>query len=264
MGIGFQGAATAVAADAMVRRAGGAGYSLSALQPVCCLQRPCAFIDADPEAAPAPALISELRGLIEHVGPFRAGEYIHRIGDPSHGVCEVRSGAVKSVVDDREGGEQILGFTLPGELLGLNGAQGARHPSSAVALDTVYLCRMPFAGLAELARRFPPLQSRLFSLLSMEIGKAALLAANCRVEERLAVFLLDMGARHQRRGLSPVRFRLPMARSEIANHLRMAPATASRALRSMSEAGLIRLQHREVHLLQPAKLAGMAAWSVGN
>ncbi|WP_080357254.1 helix-turn-helix domain-containing protein [Stenotrophomonas maltophilia] len=256
MGIGLGGASASMVA--------GARYSLSALQPACCLHLPCAFIDADPDAAPDPVLIAELRGMIEHVGPFHAGEYIHRMGEPILGVCEVRSGAVKTVADDRDGGEQVLGFTLPGELLGLNGAQGARHPSSAVALETVHLCRMPFSALADVARRFPRLQLRLFSLLSREIGKAALLAANCRVEERLALFLLDMSARYRRRGLSPVRFRLPMARSEIANHLRMAPATASRALRRLSDEGLIRLQQREVHLLQPEALAAMAAWSLGD
>ncbi|KAG1248647.1 hypothetical protein G6F68_013708 [Rhizopus microsporus] len=107
MGIGLGGASASMVA--------GAAYSLSALQPACCLHRPCAFIDAEPDAAPDPVLITELRGMIEHVGPFHAGEYIHRMGEPIQGVCEVRSGAVKTVVDDRDGGDQILGFTLPGD-----------------------------------------------------------------------------------------------------------------------------------------------------
>jgi CRP/FNR family transcriptional regulator len=105
----------------------------------------------------------------------------------------------------------------------------------------------------------PGLQAKLFSLLSAEIGKAALLAANYRTEERMAAFLLDTSARYARRGFSATRFNLTMSRTEIANYLRMAPETASRVLRRLSDDGVIAVKQREIILLQPERLAQMAA-----
>jgi CRP/FNR family transcriptional regulator len=121
-----------------------------------------------------------------------------------------------------------------------------------VALDTVYLCRISFPRLSLLATRMPGLQARLFSLLSAEIGKVATLAANHRTEERMAAFLLDLSERYARRGFSATRFNLSMARTEIANYLRMAPETVSRVLRRLSDEGVIAVNQREMLLLHPS------------
>jgi len=110
----------------------------------------------------------------------------------------------------------------------------------------------------------PGLQAKLFSLLSAEIGKVALMAANHRTEERMAAFLLDLSERYARRGFSPLRFNLSMSRVEIANYLRMAPETASRVLRRLSDDGVIAVNQREMQVLQPDRLAGLAAASDGT
>jgi hypothetical protein len=112
--------------------------------------------------------------------------------------------------------------------------------------------------LSLLATRMPGLQARLFSLLSAEIGKVATLAANHRTEERMAAFLLDLSERYARRGFSATRFNLSMARTEIANYLRMAPETVSRVLRRLSDEGVIAVNQREMLLLQPERLAELA------
>ncbi|NPC76611.1 helix-turn-helix domain-containing protein, partial [Corallococcus exiguus] len=97
-----------------------------------------------------------------------------------------------------------------------------------------------------------------FSLLSAEIGKVATLAANHRTEERMAAFLLDLSERYARRGFSATRFNLSMARTEIANYLRMAPETVSRVLRRLSDDGVIAVNQREMLLLDPDRLAELA------
>jgi len=197
------------------------------------------------------AALGELHVLVDHVGPFQAGDYLFRAGDPFDSIAAVRAGMVK-------GNEQVLGFSLPGEVIGLNAIHGARFPCNAVALDTVYLCRISFPRLSLLATRMPGLQARLFSLLSAEIGKVATLAANHRTEERMAAFLLDLSERYARRGFSATRFNLSMARTEIANYLRMAPETVSRVLRRLSDQGVIAVNQREMLLLQPERLAALA------
>ena len=204
------------------------------------------------------AALGELHVLVDHVGPFQAGDYLFRAGDPFDSIAAVRAGMVKTFVDDSQGNEQVLGFSLPGEVIGLNAIHGARFPCNAVALDTVYLCRISFPRLSLLATRMPGLQARLFSLLSAEIGKVATLAANHRTEERMAAFLLDLSQRYARRA-SATRFNLSMARTEIANYLRMAPETVSRVLRRLSDDGVIAVNQREMLLLDPDRLAALAA-----
>lgn len=219
----------------------------------------CAFSDACASQGYDKIALAELHVLVDHAGPYHAGQYIFRAGEPFDSIAAVRAGVIKTFVDDSQGNEQVLGFSLPGEVIGLNAIHGERYPCNAVALDTVSLCRISFPRLSMLATRMPALQAKLFSLLSAEIGKAAMLAANYRTDERMAAFLLDISARYSRRGFSANRFNLTMTRSEVASYLRMAPETASRILRRLSDEKVIAVNQREIMLLQPERLAALAA-----
>ena len=128
------------------------------------------------------------------------GEHIFREGDPFDAIAAVRAGTVKTYVNDSEGREQVQGFFLPGEVIGLNAISSARYPCNAVALDPVMLCRFSFPDIAALATRMPGLQQQLFRLLSQDIGKAALLAGNYTADERLAAFLVSLSRRYAARG----------------------------------------------------------------
>ncbi|MGH8129301.1 MAG: cyclic nucleotide-binding domain-containing protein [Steroidobacteraceae bacterium] len=92
--------------------------------------------------------LRDLHMLVEHVGPLRAGLHVFRAGEPFNAIAAVRSGTVKTSRLDREGREQVLGFHLPGEIIGLNAIDGDRYPCSAVALDDVQLCRFSFPKIA--------------------------------------------------------------------------------------------------------------------
>src|SRR6478609_3746550 len=133
--------------------------------------------------------LEELHMLVAHVGPFQEGEHIFREGDPFEAIAAVRVGTVKTYVTDNEGREQVLGFFLPGEVIGLNAISHARYPCDAIALDTTMLCRFSFPKMALLATRLPGLQAQLFRLLSRDIGRAALLAGDWSADQRLAAFL---------------------------------------------------------------------------
>lgn len=224
----------------------------------------CAFSSACQEEGYDKTVLAELHVLVDHVGPFHAGDFIFRAGEAFNAIAAVRAGMVKTFVDDSQGNEQVLGFSLPGEVIGLNGIHGSRYPCNAIALDTVHLCRISFPRMSRLASRMPALQARLFGLLSAEIGKATVLAANQRTDERMAAFLMDMSMRYEQRGFSATRFNLAMSRTEIANYLRMAPETASRVLRRLSDDGVIAVKQREIILLQPERLAAMAAIADGD
>lgn len=219
----------------------------------------CAFSSACMAEGLDKSQLLDLHVLIEHVGPFAPGDHLFREGDPFTAIAAVRAGTVKTYVVDAQGREQVQGFFLPGEVIGLNAIHHARYPANAVALDTVMLCRFSFPQMALLATRLPGLQQHLFRLLSHDIGKAALLAGDFSADERMAAFLVALSRRFAARGFSGRTFNLTMARTDIANYLRLAPETVSRVLRRFQDDGLLRIERREVELVGRERLEQLAS-----
>lgn len=218
----------------------------------------CAFSSACLSEGYDKRALVELHCLVEHVGPYAAGEHIFREGDPFNAIAAVRGGTVKTYVLDPDGREQVLGFFLPGEVIGLNAIHHAQYPCNAIALDTTVLCRFSFPKMATLAQRMPGLQTQLFRLLSADIGKAALLAGDFSADERMAAFLVALSRRYAARGFSARRFTLSMARTDIANYLRLAAETVSRVLRRFQSDGLIQVDRREIELTDADRLNALA------
>jgi CRP/FNR family transcriptional regulator, anaerobic regulatory protein len=218
----------------------------------------CAFSAACLEQGYDKTRLEELHLLVAHVGPFEMGTHLFREGDPFEAIAAVRVGTVKTYVNDSAGREQVLGFFLPGEVIGLNAISQSRYPCNAVALDSVLLCRFSFPNIAALASRVPGLQQQLFRLLSEDIGKAALLGGNFTADERMAAFLVSISRRHAARGFSATRFRLSMTRTDIANYLRLASESVSRGFSRLQEAGLVRIDRREIEITDPLQLEALA------
>ena len=202
--------------------------------------------------------LNELHCLVEHVGPYRAGESIFRTGNRFGAIFAVRLGTVKTRLVDMEGRELILGFYLPGELVGLNAIHPEIYPCDAVALDTVEVCRFSFPALATLAMRIPQVQNELFRRLSKDIGDASLRNQESSADERLAAFVLDLSARYEARGFSGQSLHLSMSRSDIANYLGLASETVSRVLRRFQDGGLLGVDGREVTINDAAALKDIA------
>lgn len=218
----------------------------------------CAFSSACLSQGYDKAALQDLHCLVEHIGPYDGGEHIFREGEPFNAIAAVRGGAVKTYVVDPDGREQVLGFFLPGEVIGLNAIHHTHYPCNAIALDTTVLCRFSFPKMATLAQRMPGLQGQLFRLLSADIDKAALLAGDFSADERMAAFLVALSRRFAARGFSASRFTLSMTRTDMANYLRLAAETVSRVLRRFQTEGLIRVDRRDVELLDPDRLHALA------
>ena len=122
----------------------------------------CAFSAACIEQGYDKSRLGELHVLVAHTGPYAEGQHIFREGDSFDAIAAVRAGTVKTYVTDSEGREQVQGFFLPGEVIGLNAISSERYPCNAVALDPVMLCRFSFPDIAALATRMPGLQQQLF------------------------------------------------------------------------------------------------------
>ena len=218
----------------------------------------CAFSAACIDQGFDKSRLRELHVLVEHIGPFAEGEHVFREGDAFEAIAAVRIGTVKTYVNDAEGREQVLGFFLPGEIIGLNAISQSKYPCNAVALDSVSLCRFSFPSIAGLAGRIPGLQQQLFKLLSEDIGKAALLAGNFTADERMAAFLVSLSRRQSARGFSATRLHLAMTRTDIANYLRLASESVSRGFSRLQDAGIVRVDRRDIEIADPVRLLAMA------
>ena len=200
-----------------------------------------------------------LQVLVEHVGPLRAGTLIFEQSASFDAISAVRSGTVKTARLDRDGREHVLGFHLPGEVIGLSGIADERYPCSAMAIDTVHLCRFSFPKLSMLAQRLPGLQQRLFRLLSSDIGNATLLSGEYSADERLAAFMVLLSRRLAARGSTETELSLAMPRTDIANYLGLTPETISRVLRRFQDEGMVRVRRRKLELTNPRRLESIGA-----
>lgn len=202
--------------------------------------------------------LERMDDLVKRSEPLHEGDHLYRVGDRFDAVYAVRSGTFKVYTVDSEGREHVLGFHLPGELMGLKAIYPQHHITNAVALDTSTVCVLPYNELTSLASTMPSLQSQLVRLMSKDLAEAVTLAGDFTAEERLAAFLTGLSRRFAQRGFSAREFNLTMSRRDIANYLRLAPETVSRVFARFEKDKLISVDRRAVTLLDPERLHGIA------
>ncbi len=197
-----------------------------------------------------------LENIVKRNRPLHKGEHLFRAGEPMRQVYALRSGALKTYLLDQDGNQQITGFILPGELVGLDAFGSSSFPSYAEALETSLVCTIPLAELEELAGHIPSLRKRLLVTLSRELHEEQQHYSHNResAEQRLAVFLLNLSARYSRRSLSATSFILSMSRGEIGNYLGLTTETVSRLFSRLRQQGLLEISGRELRLKHPAAL----------
>ena len=203
---------------------------------------------------------SEMQRLDEVVATrvkVKQGSNLFCHGDPFTSLYAIRTGFFKTCVSTEDGREQVTGFQMAGEIVGLDGIVNDQHTCNAVALEDADVCVMPFANVEDLSREFPVLQRHVHKLMSREIvreNSILMLLGNMRAEERLAAFLLNLVQRLHARGFSQSEFILRMSREEIGSYLGMKLETVSRTFSKFSEEGIIEVKQRYVHILEPDAL----------
>lgn len=207
------------------------------------------------------AEIDQLDEIVKRGRPLNKGEHLFRQAEPFHAVYAVRSGSFKAYATSDDGTEQVTGFYLPGEIIGMDGISNLKHCSSAIALETSTVCEIPFNRLEELSSQMPSLQRRFFQVMGKEIAKdqqmLTLLGKNS-AEERVASLLLSISTRNHNRSLSATRFRLSMSRAEIGNYMGLTVETVSRVFSRLQKQEIIDVDNREVEILDMVKLKAVA------
>src|SRR5688572_21970977 len=187
----------------------------------------------------------------------KRGEALFTAGTPFSAVYAIRSGFFKSSVIDGEGREQVTGFFMGGELMGLDGLGAGAYNGTAVALEDSEVCVLPYGLIEEMAREIPALGRRLHAVLAREIVRdqgVMMLLGSMRAEERLATFLINLSKRFVRRGYSASDFHLRMTREELGSYLGLKLETVSRLFSAFQKDGWIDVQQKHVRIVDVAGL----------
>ncbi|TNC91888.1 MAG: transcriptional regulator FNR [Thalassolituus sp.] len=211
--------------------------------------------------------MERLDDIIRRGRPIQKGQLLFQQGEEFQSVFAVRTGALKTYTLASNGEEQITGFHLASELIGLSGYDAGAYPLTAKALETTTVCEIPLQQLDHLADELPDLRKQLMRTMGTEIRhdqNMMLLLSKKNAEERVASFLLDISQRYQRRGFSSTHFRLPMSRVDISNYLGLAVETISRVFTRFQKNELIETQGKEIILTDLDSLYELAGLALAH
>lgn len=198
--------------------------------------------------------------LVRRRSKFNKGDYLFRAGDPFRSLYAIKYGSIKSYGLTRDGKEQVTGFHLVGELLGMDAIDSETHQCNAVALETTEVCELPFSSLEALQHEIPSLQHEFSRIMSRELvhdHDLLMMLGSTTAEQRIARFLLNLQARLRLRG-GDEDLHLSMTRQDIGNYLGLAFETVSRQLAHLQESGLLKIHNRTIHFLDIPALKSLA------
>lgn len=199
-----------------------------------------------------PVEMDQLDALIHAKHAYAKGDYLYRSGDKFESLYAIHSGFFKTQVLHEDGREQVTGFQMVGEIIGLDAISTDHHTCDAVALENSEVCELPFNKLEALSRESPILQRHLHKIMSREIVRdqgIMLLLGSMRAEERLVAFLLNLSQRFSARGMSATNFQLRMSRQEIGSYLGLKLETISRTFSLLQQRGLIQIHIKSIEIL---------------
>jgi len=192
---------------------------------------------------------------------IRRDQQLYRMHDQFDTLYAIRLGHFKTFQINAGGDQQITGFQMAGELLGMDAIGTGLHQCEAVALEDSEVCEIPFHQLEDLFQDMPTLLRQFHRMMSQEISReqsVMLSLSSMTAQQKLAAFLLNLSSRYATRGYAANSFQLRMTREEISNYLGLAVESISRLLSSFKKNGVIEVNHRELTLLDLPLLRNIA------
>ena len=232
------------------------------LQPMKTLCSTCSLRELCLPVGLRPDEFEQLDTVIKQSHRLKKGEFLFRSGESFHSLYAIRTGFFKTTVASQDGRDQVTGFFMSGDLIGMDGICTHSHSCDAVALEDSEVCELPFGHMEALSKEIPSIQTHFFRLMSREIVRdqgVMLLLGNMRAEERIAAFLLNLSQRLHHRGFAANDFILRMSREEIGSYLGLKLETVSRTLSRFHQEGLIVVEHKHIRLLKPEMLNQMVS-----
>ncbi len=195
------------------------------------------------------------------------GGALFRQGDAFHALYVVRSGSLKTFVESPAGDVQVLGFHLPGEIVGVDALTNDHHLCGAEALEQTSICELPYVQLQQVVQEVPSLYRQLMRVISREVvaeQRHLIMMGKQQAQERLAIFLHSLADRYGRLSRDTSTLTLPMSRYDIANYLGLVVETVSRLFGRMEDAGILAVNRKTIRILRPDLLADLCGQGLGR
>lgn len=205
--------------------------------------------------------VERLDRLVKKRLPVARGERLFSAGAAMSSIYVAREGTFKTSTLSEEGEQQVIGFHLPGELMGLDALGEGRHRCDAEALEAARVCEVPLSGLQEIAAQVPGLQRQLLRVIGRSVGRDQdhmEMLSRRQASERVLLFLHSLAERYRALGQDASLLRLPMTREDIGSYLGLVIETVSRSFSKLQEDGVIAVRGRQVRILAPAHVAAVA------
>ena len=205
--------------------------------------------------------LHRLDAIVRERRPLQPGDRLFRRGQTLGSLYVAREGAFKTVTESEGGDAQVIGFHLPGELIGLDGLGGGEHAVDAVALTRAEVCEIPLTQLESVARQLPGLQRQLMRVIGQGIGRDQAhleMLGRKQAPERIALFLHGLAERYRQLGRGGDDLMLPMSREDIASYLGIVIETVSRTLSKLQDDGIIAVAGRQIRILDRTRLDAAA------
>ena len=202
--------------------------------------------------------LAKLDSLIHSTRNVKRGEGLYRANDKFQSIYAVRTGSFKTVIRHADGREQVTGFQLVGEPLGLDGICTGQYSCDAIALEDSCVCVIPFPLLEQMCRETEVMQHHVHRMMSREIiqeSQVMMLLGTMTAQQRVAAFLVNVSQRMKKRGYSSSEFHLRMSREEMGSFLGMKLETVSRMLSKLHNDGIVERNAKQIRIVDPERLA---------
>jgi CRP-like cAMP-binding protein len=179
---------------------------------------------------------------IASIVQFRKGTVIYREGDHVDAIFNVIRGVVTTYKKSANGSEHIAAFLLSDDLFGLS--EEGKYTNSAKAITPVAAYRLPVTALRSCLYKNAELEFHIICKLCQEVRQTqrhAFLLSQRRAVSRLAIFLQLIEQLQISRGEQTDEIYLPMDRSNIGEYVGMTLPAVSRAFRSLTTRGIIKV-----------------------
>lgn len=202
-------------------------------------------------------------GLTSDFKVERPRRKLCREGDPAEQVLMLCEGWAFRFTMLADGRRQILDFLLPGQIVSLTAPFKDAYDASVQTLTRVRYARIDRAALvAALRARDGSLLLRMVELCVSDLGRLESSLADLgrrSALERVARLLLSIYQRMtQRNRVVDGAFEFPVRQEHIADAVGLTPIHVGRMLRQLREMGVIRLQDRQLRILNMAELERIA------
>ncbi|MFC2100604.1 Crp/Fnr family transcriptional regulator [Bacteroidota bacterium] len=186
---------------------------------------------------------------------YKKGQSIFFEGRRPLGVYCLHSGKIKITKNGINGKEQIVRFTLPGDLLGIRALIGGReYSASAIALEDSVICFISKKVFLDILKKYPDINQCVMIYLSRMLEEAEnkmTSLAQKPVRERLAEALILLNEIYNRESPTSIsrEYSICLSREDLASIVGTATESVIRLLSEFKEEKLISANGRRITLL---------------